>query len=148
MSMAKRVYWIAGIVLVVAILAFVLYERHENRGSIELVELSPGKSLLLIETRQWGGLLGPDGFIGYIHITYMAALEGSGPVFTNPHFSDNPQFRCVGTITMDRKHNHVIIKMRRIQSKPGEQERTVSHPANGTYAVGVVRAPKSSETWF
>src|SRR4051812_34310944 len=106
----------------------------------DLVEIEAGKTLLAINHREWGGLLGPHGYIGYRSNGYLTALEGSGPVFINPHFLDNPPFiPCIGTITLDREHNKVTVNMRRIVSKPEEPVRTKPHPANGTFTIESVK---------
>jgi hypothetical protein len=95
-------------------------------------------------------IFGSDGYIGFQTVGYGAALIGIGPVFTNPLFQDNPaHFRCIGTITLDREHKRVVVNMRRIISDPGQPERTVSHPANGTYDIDIVRPAASDEQqWF
>ena len=114
-----------------------------------LIEKSPGKLLLAITKPQWGGVFGPHGYVGYETIGYWAALEGSGPVFVNPHFQDNPsRFHCIGTITLDREHNRVTVNMRRMVSDIGKAERTKPHPANGTYTIESVRKARHDENWF
>lgn len=101
----------------------------------------PGKALLDINCHQWDGFWGPEGYTGYRYLTYWATLDGTGPVFHNPHFEDMPpDFRCIGDIILDMEHHEVTLRMRRIISKPGESQRTVRHPANGTYHFDVKQA--------
>jgi len=82
--------------------------QQSKSDHVTLIEVDSGKLLLAITKSQWGGILGPHGYVGSERVGYWAALEGSGPVFTNPHFQDDPaDFRCVGTITLDREHGKV-----------------------------------------
>src|SRR6266487_437349 len=120
--------------------------RSENsRNHIDLIEYAPGKIDVRITRRQWGGFWGPEGYIGYEKEHYRAGLRGSGRTFTNPEFQDNPPGRCIGTITLDREHNKVIVNMWRVVSKPGEPLRTKAHPANGTYPIASTRKATPGE---
>jgi hypothetical protein len=106
---------------------------------VELLESGPGEFSLAICKQQWGGLFGPEGFVGYQTWTYWAILKGEGPIFVNPKFTDMPSdYQCIGTITLDKAHNVVIVKMSRIVSSPGSPLQTKPHPANGTYKIDVI----------
>ena len=115
-----------------------------------LRDLGRGCSEVTIINRQWDGLWGPSGYVGFRDNSYSVVLEGSGPTYINPPFIDNPPCRCVGTVAVDREHNRVTVDMRRIASKPEEPEHMQLHPANGTYSIrSVIRlTPKEQEIWF
>ena len=100
--------------------------------------------------RYWGGIMGPHGYVGYQTSSYVAALEGVGPTFINPRFQDNPpDFRCVGSITLDRKNNRVVVAMWRVITAPGKPDQKKAHPANGTYNIESVRKGMPDEDqWF
>lgn len=111
------------------------YQDH-----VDLIEYETGKIDVLITKRLWRGFLGPEGYMGYLPEHFRAGLRGNGPTFVNPLFEDNPpDIHCVGTISLDREHNQVIVKLRRIVSREGETERTVPHPANGIYIIQTTR---------
>jgi hypothetical protein len=59
-----------------------------------LIEQGTGEVELRFWKRSWGGIFGVHGWVGYVTYSYAAALEGSGPIFTNPKFQDNPGFHC------------------------------------------------------
>src|SRR2546423_15444304 len=76
-------------------------ERKECK-SADLVEYSPTERELRYCKRLWGGIVGPDGYVGFKSVGYLALLEGPGPVFVNPRFQDNPgDYRCTGIIQMN-----------------------------------------------
>lgn len=108
--------------------------RLQNRHAILYVfDDNPGKRMLAITGRQWRGIWGPEGWVGYENSGYWITLEGNGPVYKNPRFQDNPpDFQCIGEVTLDSQHHQVTIEMRRVISKPDEPIRTTPHPANGT----------------
>jgi|SRR5947209_17085793 len=121
----------------------------DNGEHVVLVRKASDKLLLAITKREWGGLLGLHGYVGYRHVGYWAALGGAGPIFVNPHFQDNPSdFQCKGTITLDTAGRRVTIEMWRIVSKPGEPERIKPHPANGTFTIERLRDARPEEAWF
>lgn len=123
--------------------------KSDSSDHAVLIEIEPGKVLLSVNKKIWKGLWGPEGYIGYQRISYWAALNGSGPVFVNPHFQDNPSgFHCVGTIVVDRDHNLVTLDMRRVVSKSSQPDRTAPHPANGHYQIDTIRKPQQGENWF
>jgi len=124
-------------------------DRHVCDNA-ELIEQGPGETELRFCHRDWGGVMGPHGYVGYQTTSYGAALEGSGPTFTNPIFQDNPpDFKCTGSITLDREHNRVVVAMWRIISAPGEPDRRQAHPANGTYSIISTRSARRDEQqWF
>ena len=112
----------------------------ESRDGAILIEQGPSQTELRFWKHSWGGIVGVHGYVGYVTYSCAAALDGSGPIFRNPKFLDNPpDFRCVGTITLDRRRNEVIVEMRRLISKPGEPEQGKAHPANGKYRIESVR---------
>jgi hypothetical protein len=118
--------------------------------SAQLIEHGAAGIELRFCHRYWGGFLGPHGYVGYQTTSFGAALEGVGPTFTNPRFQDNPaDFQCVGSITLDREHNRVVIAMWRVISVPGKPDRRNAHPANGTYGIESVRkAMPDEDQWF
>jgi len=119
-------------------------KRHAS-----LIKTSSDKMWLSITKREWGGVLGPHGYVGHQWYGYCIELDGVGPIFTNPPFHDNPpDFRCVDTVTLDRDHDRVIVNMRRVISKPGAPEHTRPHPGNGTYTIESIRSAKTNEYWF
>jgi len=112
----------------------------------DLIVYGPEKMDVLITHQQWGGIWGPEGYIGYEQGHYRAALRGPGPTFIDPKFQDNPpSTACVGSITLDREHKRLAIDMRRIVSRPGEPQRTKAHPASGTYVIESTRHAKIGE---
>jgi hypothetical protein len=111
----------------------------KHPDDIRLIERGAGVSTLNINRARWEGFLGPDGNPGYVYWTYYATLDGDGPIYVNPPFQDMPSdFKCIGTITLDREHKLVTVNMRRIISAPGQPVRTRSHPANGTYKINFI----------
>src|SRR5580765_146122 len=91
----------------------------KNHDGAILIEQDPSAIELRFWKRSWGGIVGPHGYVGYTTVSYIAALQGTGPTFANPPFLDNPpDFRCIGTITLDREHGRVAVNMRRIVTKP------------------------------
>jgi hypothetical protein len=116
---------------------------------VELLEVDAGRHLLGIAIERSGALLPRSGGImGYDASSYWAELEGSGPIFVNPPFVGGSGEPCIGTITLDREHSEVTIKLRRIVSAPGEPLKTKPHPANGTYKINTVRKANFYEKWF
>jgi len=115
---------------------------------VELLDKEPGKVILGIAKQQWGGLIGPEGYVGYQTWTYWAALAGDGPEFVDPHIEGGNGEPCIGTILLDREHNKVTINMKRIVSAPGYPLRTIPHPANGTYKIDEIRKAHFYEKWF
>jgi hypothetical protein len=112
----------------------------QERNHVDLVEYESGKVDVLITRRLWDGFWGSDGYIGYRPNHFRAGLRGNGPTYTNPIFQDTePSINCIGSITLDREHNKVIVDMRRIVSKLGQPEQTRRHPANGTYSIESTR---------
>jgi hypothetical protein len=139
------------ILLVVTITATGCTSPTKGKGvtRVELIRKGQGKMLLSITRREWEGVAGPHGFVGYSTVGYWTALDGAGPTFENPHFQDNPSdFRCVGSVTLDMVNRRVRIEMKRIVSKPGEVERLRPHPVNGIYSIDAVRDAKLEEQWF
>ena len=139
------------ILLVLAVTVSACTSPTKGKGvtRVELIRKGEGKMLLSITRREWEGVVGPHGFVGYSTVGYWAALDGAGPSFENPHFQDNPSdFRCVGSITVDLVKRSVRIEMKRIVSKTGEVERLRPHPVNGTYSIDAVRDAKLEEQWF
>jgi hypothetical protein len=123
--------------------------RHVCDG-VQLIEHGAAGIELRFCHRYWGGIVGPHGYEGYQTTGYGAALVGVGPRFMNPRFQDNPpDFQCVGSITLDRENNRVVVAMWRViivQGKPGRKR---AHPANGTYGIESVRkAMPDEEQWF
>jgi hypothetical protein len=115
----------------------------------KLIDFGQDGVVVLISKREWEGFWGPEGYIGLVKRQYRAGLHGMGPVFVNPRFQDNPpDIHCIGTVTLDREHEKVIIDMRRILSKPGEPERTRPHPANGAYRIESTRRADPDEHPF
>ena len=111
----------------------------KHPDNVRLLETQPGRMLLDINKSRWEGFVGPDGNPGYMYRVYCATLEGDGPTFINPPFEDSPSdFKCVGTITLDRAHKLVTVDMRRITSAPGQPQQTRPHPANGTYKIDFI----------
>jgi hypothetical protein len=116
---------------------------------VTLIEVAPGKLLLAVVKREHVGIWGPEGYVASRRAGYWAALEGSGPMFTNPHFQDDSSdLRCVGTIALDREHSMVTLNMQRVVSEPGKPQRTKHHPANGTYVIESIRKARPGESWF
>jgi hypothetical protein len=145
----KRAFLILVCVITIAGGGCAIEKGDTSSTHCILVEKEPGKLLLGFSKREWGGFYGPEGYVGYRYVGYWAALEGDGPEYVNPHFQDNPsEFKCVGTITLDKGQNEATVKMQRVVSKEGEPERTTPHPANGTYHIEIVRKAKSYEHWF
>lgn len=121
----------------------------QSRRSVDLIRNHAGATWVVINTREWGGVFGVDGFVGFENQTYLAKLEGSGPVYTAPFFQDNPfGVKCVGTITLDRKSNKVLVDMHRVVTDPRESVRSGPHPANGFYTIGTEREAKPTEKWY
>jgi len=120
-----------------------------RNAHVALIEVAPGKLLLSVVKEEHVGIWGPEGYVGSRRAGYWAALEGSGPVFTNPHFQDDSSdLRCVGTIALDREHSLVTLNMQRVVSEPGKPQRTKQHPANGTYVIETTRKARPEESWF
>ena len=96
--------------------------------------------MLAVARREWVGIWGPEGWVGYRNEGYWITLNGKGPVFTNPDFYDDPpEYHCIGEVTLDLEHKRVTLAMRRVVSKPGQAVRTRRHPANGTYEIESVK---------
>ena len=143
--MGKLIISLAIVALVAG--ACVASKDADRRVHVVLIRKAPGKHLLAISKREWGGVLGPHGFVGYISVGYWAALEGSGPIFVNPHFQDNPsEFQCTGVITLDIEHKRVKVEMRRVAPERGGVEK--AHPAHGTYTIETIRDSGPDEAWF
>jgi len=140
---------ILSVLILTLMVGCVAPSHPKARNGAVLIEQGPGEIELRFWKRSWGGIFGVHGYVGYVTHSYAAALEGSGPIFTNPRFQDNPGFHCLGTIVLDREHNQVTINMRRIVSMQGEPERAKPHPANGTYTIESVRKAKADEMqWY
>jgi hypothetical protein len=134
----KKLFLVSACIWLLA--ACVGTQPTADNDHAELVEFGADKVEVKIETKEWGGIFGIHGFVGYQHEEYVATLVGKGPMFTNPEFLDNPPTnRCIGTITLDRQHSRVTVNMWRIISEPGEPEKTELHPANGTYPIQSIR---------
>ena len=119
---------------------------YSDQDSVELIKYGPDSFDISINKILWEGIVGIHGYVGYSPSHYWAGLRGSGPVYINPIFQDNPpRIKCVGTITLDRARNSVVVKMNRIISKEGEPLRTTPHPANGTYPIQSTRKPFPDE---
>jgi hypothetical protein len=120
-----------------------------SNDHVALIEVGPGKLLLSVVKKERVGIWGPEGYVASRRAGYWAALEGSGPVFTNPHFQDDSSdLHCVGTITLDREHSMVTLNMQRVISEPGKPQRTKQHPANGIYVIESTRKARPEESWF
>ena len=95
----KNVYFILICMLAMAGGGCVTEKGDASNTQCILVEKEPGKLLLGVSKREWGGLYGPEGYVGHHYVAYWAALEGAGPQYVNPHFQDNPsEFKCIGKL--------------------------------------------------
>jgi hypothetical protein len=115
-----------------------------ERDEAILIDFGRGRLMLQINKLEWAGLWGAEGYIGYRYRTYYAGLEGGGPVYADPPYeeiSDCSHF--LGTITIDRERNRVIVKIKRVN-----RGRETTDPGSGTYAIKTVRKPGPHETWF
>jgi len=122
--------------------------RQTGGGDAVIIDFGPGRTVVQINKKIWTGFLGSEGHVGDRPYTCYAALEGAGPIFTNPRFEELSPFHSIGTITLDPEHNSVTVNMRRVKSKPGEPQKTARTPANGTYKISSVRKPQPGESWF
>ena len=115
-----------------------------ERDEAVLIDFGAGRLLLKINKREWAGLWGPEGYVGYRYRTYYAGLEGDGPFYTDPPYEELSDYKhFVGTITIDRERNRVIVKIKRVMLG-----RETTDPGSGTYAIKTVRKPGPHETWF
>ena len=113
---------------------------------VNLIEKSPNVIWLSVDQRIWKGYWGAEGWVGSTYRTYWVKLVGVGPTFTDPIFQDDPHnMRCIGTIALDREHNHVTISMQRVVD---QGNRTMPHPSNGIHTIHSVRKAQPNETWF
>lgn len=75
-------------------------------------------------------------------IRFGLKLRGSGPAYhefeIKGHGSDQKPAEHLGKVTIDPKHQWVVIDLHEVVSKPGEPRRTEPCAANGRYPVEVV----------
>jgi hypothetical protein len=140
---------ISLVILAICVIGCATTKRADKNVHVTLIRKAPGKQLLAITRDEWGGLWGAHGYIGYERVGYWAALEGTGPVYVNPHFQDSPSdFKCVGTITINQQTNSVTIEMERIVSGSRQPQETIPHPINGRYVIDSIRDARPEEGWF
>src|SRR5689334_14466054 len=104
--MLKKLF--AYVTLAALIVSGCANPKSASNVTLYVLANQPGKSLLDINSRQWGGFWGPEGYVGHRYITYWAGLEGQGPIFHDPHFEDSPSdFNCIGDIVLDMQRREV-----------------------------------------
>jgi len=111
----------------------------ESARYVEISQGAEGKFQVLLCTKEWLGVLTPEGYGGSArNVYYWATLQGPGPEYLNPLLHENsgaPAREHYGHIVVDRKRNQVLIDLMKVVSGVGEPERRESSPANGTYPI-------------
>lgn len=116
------------------------YAVVENGGPGRYYPTShvPGTVCIKIMAKCWGSLVQePVITTPEEALLYWVNVTGDGPVYRDVALNDRagPPSPHLGTITIDKKANKVIIDLQRIVSKPGEPLEIEQSPANGTYRI-------------
>jgi hypothetical protein len=135
----------AAIILMVATMLGCASPGDPGERYVELRIASDTKMQMLIRSDVWRGFVTPHGYGGYAHnIHSWVTLDGPGPVFVDPKFTENSntQFKHTGEITVNRPSGKVTVNLQKIVSKTGEPLRKEPSSANGIYVIKkVTREP-------
>ena len=104
----------------------------------ELRVAKDGRSQVLIQSKQWTGIMTIHGYGGYEVTTYCwVTLTGDGPIYKDPKLIINSgtRFAHRGVIEVDRMAKQVVIKLE--QSRVEKTQSAIWEPsiANGTYRI-------------